>query len=139
MHLLDADTLSHLHAGNERVIERLRQCDDPDVAIAIVTRAEILRARCDFLLKADDGEQLLKAQSRLLRTEELLNQLGIVIFDDRAALEFSRLRAQKQFKKIGHVDLLLASIALANRATLVTRNLRHFRQIPSLRLENWVD
>jgi phosphopantetheine adenylyltransferase len=32
-----------------------------------------------------------------------------------------------------------ASITLANRATLVTRNLRHFKQIPGLKLENWVD
>jgi predicted nucleic acid-binding protein len=30
-------------------------------------------------------------------------------------------------------------IALANQARLVTRNLRHFRQIPHLFLENWVD
>jgi tRNA(fMet)-specific endonuclease VapC len=41
--------------------------------------------------------------------------------------------------KIGRADLLVASIALANRATLVTRNLRHFREVPGLSLENWVD
>jgi len=35
--------------------------------------------------------------------------------------------------------LLIASIALANDALLVTRNLRHFRQVPNLRLENWAD
>jgi predicted nucleic acid-binding protein len=27
----------------------------------------------------------------------------------------------------------------ASRATLVTRNLRHFRPIPGLKLENWAD
>ena len=37
------------------------------------------------------------------------------------------------------IDLLIASIALAQRATLVTRNLRHFRQIPALNVENWAD
>jgi len=42
-------------------------------------------------------------------------------------------------KKIGRADLLVASVALANRAVLVTRNLRHFRQTPNLELENWVD
>jgi tRNA(fMet)-specific endonuclease VapC len=35
--------------------------------------------------------------------------------------------------------MLIASIALGQRATLVTRNLRHFRQIPGLTLENWAD
>jgi tRNA(fMet)-specific endonuclease VapC len=49
------------------------------------------------------------------------------------------LRAVKSLRKIGRADLLIASIALANRATLVTRNLRHFQQVSSLTLVNWVD
>jgi tRNA(fMet)-specific endonuclease VapC len=35
--------------------------------------------------------------------------------------------------------LLIASITLAQRATLVSRDLRHFRQISGLTLENWAD
>ena len=33
MHLLDADTLTHLHAEHPRVVERLRRCDDPEIGI----------------------------------------------------------------------------------------------------------
>jgi tRNA(fMet)-specific endonuclease VapC len=54
-----------------------------------------------------------------------------------SAAEFDRLRHLKALKKIGRADLLIASIALAWRATLVTRNLRHFRQISGLILEDW--
>ena len=50
MHLLDTDTLAYLHAGHGAVVERLRQCDDVEIGIAVVTKAEALRARCDFLL-----------------------------------------------------------------------------------------
>ena len=139
MRLLDADTLTHLYGGHERVVDRLHRCDDREIAIAIVTKAEILRARFDSLLKAADVGQLLKAQSQLLRTERLLDELRTVALDERTTGEFVQLRANKSLKKIGHVDLLLASVALANKATLVTRNLRHFRQIPNLSLENWVD
>ena len=49
MHLLDADTLTYLHAGHEKVVQRLRRCDDLETGIAIITKAEVLRARCEFL------------------------------------------------------------------------------------------
>ena len=81
----------------------------------------------------------MRAQGWLEVSETLLRQLLIVPFGDGAVRAFKRLEKQKALKKIGHADLLVASVALANHATLVTRNLRHFRQIPNLDLENWVD
>ncbi len=139
MHLLDTDTLTHLHAGQPNVVERLRAVDDPDVGITIITKVEVLRGRIDYLLKAETGVELLKAQELLFRTEELLNQLLVVPISQAASEQFDRLRATPKLRKIGRADLLIASIALANRATLATRNLRHFRQIPGIRVVNWVD
>lgn len=139
MHLLDTDTLTHLWAGNSKVVERLRTVDDTDIGITIITKVEVLRGRIDYLLKAETGVDLLKAQELLFRTEELLNKLLIVPMSQVAAEQFERLRATPKLRKIGRADLLIASIALANRAILVTRNLRHFRQIPGIRVVNWVD
>ena len=139
MHLLDTDTLTHLYAANPKVVERLRTVDDPDIGITIVTKVEVLRGRIDYLLKAETGVDLLKAQELLFRTEELLNQLLIVPMSQLAAEQFERLCATPKLRKVGRADLLIASIALANRAILVTRNLRHFRQIPGIRVVNWVD
>jgi tRNA(fMet)-specific endonuclease VapC len=78
MHLLDTDTLTHLHAGHARVVDCLRRLDDPVVGTTIVTKIELLRGRFDHLLKASTSAETLKAQERLLRTEELLAQLLIV-------------------------------------------------------------
>jgi tRNA(fMet)-specific endonuclease VapC len=139
MYLLDTDTLTHLYAGNSNVIERLRAVDDPDVGITIITRGEVLRGRIDYLLKAQTGADLLKAQSLLFRSEELLNQLLIVPVTEAAKEQFDRLRITPKLQKIGRADLLIASIALANQAVLVTRNLRHFKQIPGIQVVNWVD
>jgi tRNA(fMet)-specific endonuclease VapC len=139
MHLLDSDTLSHLHAGHPRVIANLRSVDDSDVGTTIVTKIEILRARFDFFLKASNGEQLLEAQHWLLESERLLESLMVIPFDVEAAEQFNSLRRVKKIKQIGRADLLIASISLANEATLVTRNLRHFRLVPNLRMINWVD
>jgi tRNA(fMet)-specific endonuclease VapC len=139
MYLLDTDTLTHLHSGNTNVINRLENLQDEEVAITIVTKLEILRGRIDYLLKAFSGSDLLKAQELFSRSETLLNQLPVILIDQNAANQFDRLQDISKFRKIGRSDLLIASIALANQAWLVTRNLRHFRQIPHLFLENWVD
>ena len=139
MYLLDTDTLTHLHSGNTNVINRLENLQDEEVAITIVTKVEILRGRIDYLLKAFSGRDLLKAQELFSRSETLLNQLPVISIDPNAANQFDRLQGISKFRKIGRADLLIASISLAHQATLVTRNLRHFRQISHLSLENWVD
>ena len=139
MHLLDTDTLTHLYAGHPRVIQHLQEVTDPEVGTTIITKIELLRGRFDFVLKAATGAELLRAQQLLARTEELLAQIMVVPLDETAAVQFDRLRTAKNLRKIGRADLLIASIALASRATLVTRNLRHFQQVPNLIVANWVD
>lgn len=139
MHLLDTDTLTYLHAGHPQVARHLRDLDDPNVATTVITRVEILRGRFAFLLKAADGAQLLRAQQLLSRSEELLAQIVTLPLDERSAQEFDRLRSTKGLAKVGRADLLIASIALVHRATLVTRNVRHFSRIPGLLVVNWVD
>jgi tRNA(fMet)-specific endonuclease VapC len=139
MHLLDTDTLTHLHAGHPQVIAHLRTVDDPVVGTTLITKSELLRGRIEFLLKAATGVGLLRAQQWFTRTEELLAQILIIPFDETAARQFDRLRANKAYRKLGRTDLLIASIVLANRATLVTRNVRHFRQIQGITVVNWVD
>ena len=108
--------------------------------MTIVSRIEILQGRFAMLLKAANGQELRRAQQRLDQTVERLAEVPNVIpVDDLVADEFDRLRANKKLKKIGRADLLIAAITLANRATLVTRNLKDFRQVLGLQVENWVD
>lgn len=109
------------------------------MAITVISRIELLRGRFDFLLKANDGAQIQVAQLRLAQTERQLAGLVVAPFDAESAAQFDRLRQVKKLKRIGRADLLIACIALAHRATLVTRNLRHFREISGLMLENWAD
>lgn len=61
----------------------------------------------------------------------------IVPFDEAAAEEFDRLR--KQRIRIGTQDLKIASIALAQKALLLSANLRDYRRVPGIRVENWME
>lgn len=67
------------------------------------------------------------------------NSFESLPFDDRAAEVYGQLRTQleKQGKLIGPNDLLIASIALAHNATLVTHNTVEFSRIQALSLEDW--
>ena len=137
MILLDTDMMSLFAAGHPAVIARLRAVTEP-VATTIVTRIEILQGRFDFLLKAADAKELQRAQDWLGQSERDLAKIRIVPVDSAAAAEFDSLRQNRKLRTIGRADLLIASIARARDATLVTRNLRHFEKVPGLRVENWL-
>lgn len=140
MYLLDTDTMTHLQAGHPRVLAKLQSVDaTTPVGTTVVTRIELLLGRFEFLLKADSSTELRRAQDLLARTDAFLSGTLIVPVDSGAANEFDRLKAMKKLRKIGRRDILISFIVLAHRATLVTRNLKHFRQVPNLTVENWVD
>ena len=85
------------------------------------------------------SEELIRAVARLRATEAAIASFEPIEIDALAAARFDELREVKGLKKIGRGDLLIACIALANDALLVSRDLRDFRQVPGLRVENWAD
>ena len=101
MHILDTDTLTHLQKGNERVKMRLAAAKDYEFGITIVTRAEILRGRIEFFLKAGDAAELEKAQKYLLESENLLEQIPTIKFDAESFEKFDELRQIAKLRKIG--------------------------------------
>jgi tRNA(fMet)-specific endonuclease VapC len=137
MFLLDTDTASLAFRDHAQVLSRMATADAP-VEITVVTRLEILRGRIDAVLKAATPGELLRAQDGLTQSEEFLAGFTTVLFDDRAAGHFERLRTNKKVKRKRN-DLLIACIALAHDATLVTRNVKDFRNVPNLKFENWAD
>ena len=139
MHILDTDTVSHMHRGHPRVAERLRRLEDHVVGTTIVTEVEALYGRLEFLMKAESGAQLLRAQRWLYETEDLFDSMLVVPFDDEAARRFDLLREDPATRRMGRADMLIASITLAHRAILVTRNTKHFECVPGLQTVNWVD
>ena len=68
-----------------------------------------------------------------------LSTLAIVPINRAVAKQFAALSANKKLKRIGRGDVLIASIALAENAKLITRNVRDFSLVPGLKWENWAD
>jgi tRNA(fMet)-specific endonuclease VapC len=80
-----------------------------------------------------------QAQSNLVKVENFLRPFASIPFDDDAAREYGRLRAdlERRGLAIGPHDLRIAAIALVYGLTLVTHNTREFRNVTGLGLEDW--
>ena len=59
----------------------------------------------------------------------------VVEFDERAAVEFQRLR--KLHPRIGSMDLKIAAIVLVRGDVLLSRNMSDFGRIAGLKVEDW--
>ena len=56
-----------------------------------------------------------------------------------AMRHFRLLLAHKKCRKMRRPDLLIDCVALANKAVLVTRNVKDLANVPGLTLENWFE
>ena len=138
---LDTDTFTLLVKGHLRVTARHAEIvagGTDEVAIPAVVRAEILRGRFDAITKAANGAELVKVFDMLTRTEDALSPYRILPVIQTVGTHFDRVSAIKA-KKRNHADLLIACIALAHGATLVTRNTKDFAGIAGLKVENWAN
>ncbi|MGL6096644.1 MAG: type II toxin-antitoxin system VapC family toxin [Fimbriiglobus sp.] len=140
MILLDTNVVTDLIFGRPAVVRRFAAALDAGgtVGITVISRYEILmRGRYQALLTAATRDELLTAAARLAADEERLAAFDTYAVDGAAADHFTRLIATKKLKKIGRRDLLIACIALAHGAMLVTRNTKDFAPVPGLTLADW--
>lgn len=73
------------------------------------------------------------------KLEALLAQFDVWEFDEAAAVEFGRVRAElrRLGRPIPTFDILIAAIARANGLVLLTAD-AHFAAVPGLATENWL-
>jgi predicted nucleic acid-binding protein len=140
MTVLDTDILTLWTYDHPKVRERYDAVpDDETIAITAITRMEVLGGRTASVVKAADEEELRKATERLQKVEKMLEDFRLLHVDEAAIRHFGKLRSNKKTRKMGRADMLIACIALAHDALLVTRNTKDFKDVPGLRTENWAD
>ncbi len=128
--LLDTNVcIEVLRKRNAAIVARIARMPTDQIKICSVVMAELyvgaLRSR------APDATSL--------QVQTFLDPFESFPFDDAAALQYARLRATLEAigKPIGPYDLLIAAIALANGATLVSGNFAEFSRVPGLLIEDW--
>ena len=71
----------------------------------------------------------------------LLPNLPVITFDTATAQRYGEIRAdlERMRTPIGDANVRIAAIALSQGLRVVTGNERHFRRVPALETENWLE
>lgn len=137
--ILDTDHLSLFQRKDSlesmRLTLKFAENPRPQVVTTIITFEEQMRGWLAVLAKSRTFEQQIQAYSRLNEFLENFRQITVLSFDQKAATKLTHLKSLKL--RVASMDLKIASIALANDALLLSRNLRDFENIPTLKVEDW--
>ena len=140
--VLDTDHLTELQLGSDAGVRPDSRLSRPDeqlqVATTIVGVEEQLRGRLAVIGRAKGASRSVVAYEGLFRLIAFCKYWRIPPFDLRAAAVHESLPT-KTIQRVGSMDGKIASIVLANGARLLSRNLRDFRQVPGLIVEEWVE
>ena len=114
----------------ESVIKLFSKLKPGDVAISAITIAELYFG----IAKSS------KPNENTIALQEFLQPLVTLDFNSDDSVFYGQIRAELEAngQMIGAMDLLIASIALSRRLTLVTNNEKEFSRIKNLKVENWI-
>jgi tRNA(fMet)-specific endonuclease VapC len=138
MYLLDTDHLSVLERGGaeaERLRRRLQVVPPDQVTATVVSYEEQTRGWLSVMAKARSLEDQVTAYGYFQRHRQVFCAVPLIGFDTAAAAIVQQL--QRQRLRIGTMDLKIASIALAQQASLLARNGADFQKVPGLHSEDW--
>jgi tRNA(fMet)-specific endonuclease VapC len=135
LYIFDTDHVSLFQRGQPAIASRVIEVSGHDLAVTIITYQEQLRGRLTIIHRLSDPSDLSTAYLRMHEMQKFYCALHILDFNPVAAVIFEKLRPTT--RRIGTLDLRIASIVLAYGGVLVTRNTRDFAAIPDLRLEDW--
>ena len=129
MFVLDTNTLIYFFKGQGRVADHLLSTQPRDIAIPAISLFELETG----LRKSAAPD---KRRRQLTALTELVTVIPFGVREAEAAATV-RVNLEQLGQPIGPYDTLIAGIALAHNATLVTRNRGEFSRIDGLRLADW--
>lgn len=133
MFLLDTNICSYLISQTElyfkNILDNLLKQDRSKVFISSLSVAEMLYGVENSTYK----------EQNLALVKEFISHFNIVDFNYESAKIYAKVRKQAKDKnrKVGEIDMQIASIAIANNLTLVTNNEKDFNYIDFITIENW--
>jgi tRNA(fMet)-specific endonuclease VapC len=129
-YLFDTNAIIHLMKLRDPLTSRARDVGPAAIAVSTITLAELW-----FGAARRQRPQRSRAEQ-----DVALEPFRVLDFDAAAAAHYAAARAHlaDRGRPIGDRDLMIASIALANRMTVVTSNVSEFARVPTLAVDDWM-
>jgi len=128
-YLLDTNICIHFFRGKFNLIEKIQDVGLHNCAISEITLAELVFGAESSSNPAENY--------RLI--DEFSEQTTILpIFNAIAVYGKEKVKLRKHGKMISDFDLLIGSTAIADNLIMVTENVREFKRISGIKIENWV-
>lgn len=129
--MFDTDTCAFiLRRTSQPLLDRIQNVPLVNQSMSVITLAELLY-----------GVQV-SARKRANRTavDALVRHVEVLEWSRAAAEHYAEIRAdlKKRGQLIGANDLLIAAHARSLGATVVTNNVKEFRRVKALSVENWM-
>jgi tRNA(fMet)-specific endonuclease VapC len=130
-YLLDTDICIYWLKGRESVLSKVDDIGLNNIFISMITAAELFYG-------AYNSQSV---EKNLMTAKRFIDFFDVLDLSLEASEIFGRLKAElrQQGNLIADMDLMIASVALANNLVLVTNNTRHYARIEALHLENWIN
>lgn len=128
--LLDTDIAIYTIKNRPEVARLAFNQHSGQMAVSAVTQMELLFG----------AERSSQPARNTLDVETFLARLDVLVFDGDAAAQTAQIRAEltRLGTPIGPYDAMIAGQARARGLIVVTNNVREFKRVPGLRVENWV-
>jgi tRNA(fMet)-specific endonuclease VapC len=130
MFFLDTNTCIYFLNGTYDALRRNLLATPPnDIAVPSIVKAELLLG----------AYKSRKRKANLGKLEMFLQAFEVVPFSDRMTYVYSEIRStlEKSGTIIGPNNLLIASVVKFHDGILITNNVREFRRVRGLAVEDW--
>lgn len=127
--ILDTDICIYWLKGNKNIEKSIIKNGLENIFITVITECELFYGAFKSVNK----------ENNLAVVEELKKKIHTLHTNEGISYHYGKIKSGLELKGkvLDDADLLIASIALANNATLVTNNTEHFEKIRGLKIENW--
>lgn len=140
MILLDTDHLSVLSnrrsAAHASLVRRMASSPDQEFGIPVICVEEQCKGWLALISRGRRVHDQVEAYERLAKLIDFLSHWQLIPFNVAAADEFENIRRRRV--RIGSQDLKIAATTIVHDALLLSANLRDFRQVPRIKVEDWV-